>query len=71
MKVMVIATGEVAEAKRFKGMSEEEVKSATNDPKLWKGNEIFLEPEDGGGVWRWMPEDEIEIIEDQDGSIKK
>jgi len=64
MKVKVIDTGEIAEAKRFKDLTEEE-KEDTVTADYCEDTDIFIEPEDNCGVWRFMLDYEVEILEEE------
>lgn len=63
VKVRVLKTQKVVNAKRFKDMSVEEVENSTRNPSAWDGEDMFIEPpEKFSTCLRYMHDDEVEII---------
>lgn len=70
MKVKVIRTGEVIEAKRFKNLTDEEKKSSCAfGIDIFEDNDIFVEPYrepfKSDNAWEYMLDREVEIIEEE------
>jgi len=65
MKAKVIETGEIAEAKRFKDMTDEEKKS-TCIAGMCKDEDLFIEPETDCETWRYMFDFEVEILKEDE-----
>ena len=65
MKVKIIGTGTIIEAKRFKDFTDEEIKNNTEMPEMWEGDEIFIKNTDGEPTSHlYMFDSEVEIIEE-------
>ncbi len=62
MRVKILKTGEVIEAKRLHQLTEEELKASVSCFSSWEGNEIFIHNK--GNEWDYMFDDEVEIIEE-------
>jgi len=66
MKVRVLETGEVVNAKRFKDMREEEIKHSTLDPNNWGREDLFIDRKSlGTSCMGYMLDDEVEIIPEE------
>ena len=63
MKVRLLGDKKVANAKRFKDMSQEEVDDSVCDPENFDSEDIFIEPKAKIGVfWEYVSDEEVEVI---------
>jgi len=62
MKMKVMYNGKLVNAKRFKDLTEDQVRYSTANYDAWEGEEIFVEPSEGLTEWIYMYDHEVEII---------
>ena len=66
MKVKIISTGKIVEAKRFKDLTSEEIKASTNSICLWDDKDLFVKfPDEKETWWDYMFDSEVKIIEER------
>jgi hypothetical protein len=65
MKVEILGTGKITDAKIYSEFTDEEIDKYTDIPEIWDGNEIFVA--DDEGFYVYMYDEEIKVIADEVG----
>ena len=71
MKVRVLHSDKIVEAKRFKDFTHGEAENETGFPGMWNGDEIFIRRErraGDGSYYLYMCDEEVEVIEESGGN---